>query len=174
MRGATVLRTGRAEVQDPPCSFTAESQGVYDALNNELPQDDTKIAVETSIIEQIMTMMNGRCRWVPHKFNSSDAFTKIKDAHLQSCFGPVIIRYVPSKDRGCEPSRSRSGKRKTGRKVRNKNKYQTPDQLLMREHEPNRSEWFFHFCGFVQLAVRLFVEDTETPCNSDAQGSDSE
>ena len=112
-----MLRTDRTEVQDPFCTLITDSEVFYDPLNNELPQADTKSAVGMPIIKQIMAMMNGRCRWVPHKFNTSDAFTKIKDAHLQSCFGPVIIRYVPSKDRGCEPSRSRSGKRKQGEKL---------------------------------------------------------
>ena len=85
MRGATMLRTDRAEVQDPLCTLIPDSKGVYDAFNNELPQDDKKSAVEIPIIEQIMTMMTGRCRWVPHNLNPSDALTKIKCAHLQPC-----------------------------------------------------------------------------------------
>ena len=32
-----------------------------------------------------MFRMFGRCRWVPHNFNPSDAMTKIKGAHLQPC-----------------------------------------------------------------------------------------
>ena len=36
----TVLRTDRVEVIDPLMSLLSDSKGVYDALNNELPQDD--------------------------------------------------------------------------------------------------------------------------------------
>ena len=82
-RAATVLRTDRPEVQDPLCTLVTDSKGVYGALNNELPQDDKKLAVEISIIEQLMVQMFGPCRWVPHNFNPSDALTKIKGAHLQ-------------------------------------------------------------------------------------------
>ena len=40
MRGATVLRIDRTEVQDPLCTLITDSKGDYDALKNELPQDD--------------------------------------------------------------------------------------------------------------------------------------
>ena len=51
-------------------------KGVFDALNNELPQDDKKSAVGMPIIEQLMVQMLGRCSWVPHNFNLSAALTK--------------------------------------------------------------------------------------------------
>ena len=54
VRVATVLRTDRSEVQDPCCTLVTDSKGVYDALNNGLPQDDKKSAVEMPIIEQLM------------------------------------------------------------------------------------------------------------------------
>ena len=60
----------------------SDSKGLYDALNNELPQDDKKSAVEMPIIEQMLRRMNGRSRWIPHNFNPSDGLTKLKGAHL--------------------------------------------------------------------------------------------
>ena len=171
MRGTTVLRTDRTEVQDPLCTLITDSKGVYDALNNELPQDDKKSEVDMPIIEQIMTMVNGRCRWIPHNFNLRDALTKIKGAHLQPCLDLLFIRHVPSKSRGCEPSRSRSGKREDREKSTKQKKYQTPNQPCLYEHELTMSEWFFHFCSFVQLNVKFLEQDTETPCSSDAHGS---
>eukprot|EP00973_Karenia_brevis_P074554 10360861-Karenia_brevis.AAC.1 len=39
-----------------------QSKGLFDALNNELPQDDKKSAAETPIIEEQMRRMFGRCR----------------------------------------------------------------------------------------------------------------
>ena len=56
----TVLRTDRSNVIDPEASVISDSKGLYDALNNELPQDDKKSAVEMPIIEQMLARMNGR------------------------------------------------------------------------------------------------------------------
>jgi hypothetical protein len=53
------MRTERAEVVDPEFSLLSDSKCLYDALNNELPQDDKKAAVELPIIEQILKRMNG-------------------------------------------------------------------------------------------------------------------
>ena len=78
----TVVRTDRPSVRDPECSVLSDSKGLYDALNNELPQDDKKSAVEMPIIEQMLRRMNGRSRWIPHNFNPSDGLTKLKGAHL--------------------------------------------------------------------------------------------
>ena len=72
----TVLRTDRVEVIDPFMSLLSDSKNVYDALNNELPQDDKKAAVETPIIEELLERMRGRSRWIPHNANTSDGLTK--------------------------------------------------------------------------------------------------
>ena len=54
-----------------------------DALNNELPQDDKKSAVETAIVESILKKMHGRPRWIPHNKNPADGLTKLKGAHME-------------------------------------------------------------------------------------------
>ena len=79
----TVLRTDRVEVTDPFMSLLSDSKNVYDALSNELPQDDKKAAVETPIIEELVERMRGRSRWIPHNANPSDALTKITGAPMQ-------------------------------------------------------------------------------------------
>ena len=56
----------------PFSSLVSDSKGVYDALNNELPQDDKKAAVEMPIIEELLSRSFGRSRWVPHNFNPSE------------------------------------------------------------------------------------------------------
>ena len=61
-KAPTVLRTDRPEVIDPLCNLVSDNKGLYDALNNELPQDDKKSAVEMPIIEAILKRMNGRSR----------------------------------------------------------------------------------------------------------------
>ena len=81
-RTPTVLRTHRPEVLDPLVSLVLDRKGLYDALNNELPQDDKKSAVEVPIIEEILRRARARSRWVPHNYNPSDGLTKLKEAHL--------------------------------------------------------------------------------------------
>ena len=78
----TVLRIDSPSVRDPECSLVSASKGLYDALNNELPQDDNKSAVEMPIVEEMLKRMNGRSRWVPLNFNPSDGLTKLKGAHM--------------------------------------------------------------------------------------------
>jgi len=79
----TVLRTDRPEVIDPEVSLLSDSKGLYDALNNELPQDDKKCGVEMPIIEGMLARMRGRSRWIPHNVNPADALTKLKGAHVE-------------------------------------------------------------------------------------------
>ena len=153
-RAATVLRTDRPEVQDPLCTLITDSEGVYDALNNELPQDDKKSAVEIPIIEQLMVQMFGRCRWVSHNFNPSDPLTKIKGAHLQPCLDLLSSGMYHLKTESANFAERAAEKEKTGRKARNKNKFQSPNQPSVGEHEPHRGQWFWHFCGFFQLTQK--------------------
>ena len=77
-----VLRTDREEIIDPEVSVLSDSKGMYDALNNEVLQDDKKSAVEMPIIEAILKGMKGRSRWIPHNFNPADGLTKLKGAHM--------------------------------------------------------------------------------------------
>ena len=42
-----------------------------------------KAVVEVPIIEEIMSRMKGRSRWIPHNGNPVDGLTKLKGAHLE-------------------------------------------------------------------------------------------
>ena len=77
-----VLRTSRPNIIDPLVSLLSDSKGLYDALNNELPQNDKKSAVEMPIIEEILKRARGRSRWIPHNNNPADGLTKLKGAHM--------------------------------------------------------------------------------------------
>ncbi len=68
-RTPSVLKTDRPTVVDPQVTLCSDSKGLFDALNNELPQDDKKSAVETPIIDQMLHNMHGRARWIPHNVN---------------------------------------------------------------------------------------------------------
>ena len=57
-----MLRSDRPEVIDPEVSLLSDSRGLYDALNNELPQGDKKPAVEMPIVGEMLQQMRGRAR----------------------------------------------------------------------------------------------------------------
>ena len=62
------------------------SKGLFDALDNDLPQDDRKSALEVPIIEEFMRRAMCRPRWCPHNRNAADAMTKFKGAHSEPLF----------------------------------------------------------------------------------------
>ena len=62
------------------------SKGLFDALDNDLPQDDRKSALEVKINEEIMRRAMCRPRWCPHNRNAADAMTKFKGAHSEPFF----------------------------------------------------------------------------------------
>ena len=93
------MRTDRIEVIDPFMSLLTDSKGVYDALNNELPQDDKKSAVEMPIIEELLDRLMGRCRWIPHNFNPADGLTKLQGAHLQPLMDLLKTGFISKRKR---------------------------------------------------------------------------
>ena len=60
-----------------------DSKGLFDALDNDLPQDDRKSALEVPIIEEFMKRSKCRIRWALHNRNPADAMTKHKGAHVE-------------------------------------------------------------------------------------------
>ena len=71
---------------DPESTLVMDSKGLFDALDNDLPQDDRKSALEVPIIEEFMRRAMCRPRWCPHNRNAADAMTKFKGAHLEPLF----------------------------------------------------------------------------------------
>ena len=63
-----------------------DSKGLFDALDNDLPQDDRTSALEVPIIEEFMRRAKCRPRWCPHNRNAADAMTKFKGAHSEPLF----------------------------------------------------------------------------------------
>jgi len=118
----TVMRTERAEVVDPEFSLLSDSKCLYDALNNELPQDDKKAAVELPIIEQILKRMNGRSRWIPHNFNPADALTKLKGAHMAPMMDLLKTGCYHLKTEEAQLKQRAAEKEKTGYAPRHKQK----------------------------------------------------
>ena len=82
-----VIRNENPAYYDPESTLVVDSEGLFDALDNELPQDDRKSALEVPIIEEFMRRAMCRPRWCPHNRNAADAMTKFKGAHS----GPLFI-----------------------------------------------------------------------------------
>ena len=70
---------------DPESTLVMDSKGLFAALDNDLPQDDRKSALEVPIIEELMRRAMCRPRWCPHNRNAADAMTKCK-AHSEPLF----------------------------------------------------------------------------------------
>ena len=71
---------------DPGSTLVMGSKGLFDALDNDLPQDDRTSALEVPIIEEFMRRAMCRPRWCPHNRNAADAMTKFKGAHSEPLF----------------------------------------------------------------------------------------
>ena len=81
-----VIRNENPAYYDPESTLVMDSKGLFDALDNDLPQDDRKSALEVPIIEEFMRRAMCRPRWCPHNRNAADAMTKFKVAHSEPLF----------------------------------------------------------------------------------------
>ena len=73
-----VLRNENPAYYDAESTLVMDSKGLFDALDNDLPEDDRKSALEVPIIEEFMRRAMCRPRWCPHNRNAADAMTKFK------------------------------------------------------------------------------------------------
>ena len=81
-----VIRNENPAYYDLESTLVMDSYGLFDALDNDLPQDDRKSALEVPIIEEFMRRAMCRPRWCPHNRNAADAMTKFKGAHSEPLF----------------------------------------------------------------------------------------
>ena len=61
-----VIRNENPAYYDPESTLVMDSKVLFDALDNDLPQDDRKSALEVPIIEEFMRRAMCRPRWCPH------------------------------------------------------------------------------------------------------------
>ena len=81
-----VIRNEDCAYYDLESTLVMDSKGLFDALDNDLPQDDRKSALEVPIIEEFMRRAMCRPRWCPHNRNAAEAMTKFKGAHSEPLF----------------------------------------------------------------------------------------
>ena len=63
-----------------------DSEGLFDAFDNDLPQDDSKSAWNVPMSEQLMRPAMCRPHWCPHNRIAADTMTKFKGAHSEPLF----------------------------------------------------------------------------------------
>ena len=83
---AQKIRNENPAYYDPESTLVMDSKALFDALDNDLPQDDRKSALEVPIIEEFMRRAICRPRWCPHNRNAADAMTQFKGAHSEPLF----------------------------------------------------------------------------------------
>ena len=76
-----VIRNENPAYYDLESTLVMDSEGLFDVLDNDLPQDDRKSALEVPIIEEFMRRAMCRPWWCPHNRNSADAVTKFKGTY---------------------------------------------------------------------------------------------
>ena len=81
-----VIRNENPAYYDPESTLVMDSKGLFDAFDNDLPQDDRTSALEVPIIEDFMRRAMFRLRWCPHNRNAADAMTKVKGAPAEPLF----------------------------------------------------------------------------------------
>ena len=70
-----VIRNENPAYYDLESALVMDSKGLSDALDNDLPQDDRKSALEVPIIEEFGRRAMCRPRWCPHNRNAADAMS---------------------------------------------------------------------------------------------------
>ena len=89
-----VIRNKNPNYYDPVSTLVMDSKGLFDALDNDLPQDDKKSALEVPIIEEFLPRAMCRPRCCPHNRNAADTMTKFNGAVVQSvAHGNVLVEW---------------------------------------------------------------------------------
>ena len=96
-----------------------DSKGLFDALDNDLPQDNRKSALEVPIIDEFMRRAMCRPRWCPHNRNAADAMTKFNGAHSEPLFTLLRIGMYTLKGEKTELA-DRAAQRQVGTVPRHK------------------------------------------------------
>ena len=114
-----MIRNENPANYDPESTLVVDSKGLFDALDNDLPQDDRKSALEVPIIEEFMRRAMCRPRWCPHHRDAADAMTKFKGAHSEPLF-TLLRTGMYTLNGGRNELADRASQRQTGTVPRHK------------------------------------------------------
>ena len=85
-----------------PILHVMDSKGLFDAVDNDLPQDDGKSGLEVPIIEEFMRRAMCRPRWCLHNRNAADAarssMARALEINGQACQAEGKAKVVRGRD----------------------------------------------------------------------------
>ena len=83
LRGkASVIASEDELYTDPDSVCIVDAKSLYDASNTEQAVgEDDRSALELALIQDSMSKVRGRIRWIPHNSNPADMLTKLTGAH---------------------------------------------------------------------------------------------
>lgn len=83
LRGpATVIASEDPNFQDPQAVAVVDAKSVFDTTSSEQAcGEDDRTALEVAVIQDSISRLKGRIRWIPHNFNPADMLTKLVQAH---------------------------------------------------------------------------------------------
>ena len=81
----TVIASEDAQYNDPSALAIVDAKSVFDGASSEQAQgEDERTALEIAVIQESLSALSGRLRWVPHNLNAADGLTKLLEkAHIQ-------------------------------------------------------------------------------------------
>ena len=86
LRGSdTVIASEDPNFVDPQAIAIIDAKSVFDGSSNEQAQgEDDRSALEFAVIQESLSKIRGRLRWIPHNKNPSDGLTKLlSKAHME-------------------------------------------------------------------------------------------
>ena len=84
-----VIRNENPNFYDPESPLVTDSKKLFDALDNDLPQDDRRSALAVPILEEFMRRAMCRPRWCPHNRNAAYSMSKFEGSTFAAVVQPV-------------------------------------------------------------------------------------
>ena len=83
LRGnASVIASENEKVVDPGAVCIVDAKSLYDAAASEQTTgEDDQSALEVAIVQDSLSKVRGRIRWIPHNENPADMLTNLQGAH---------------------------------------------------------------------------------------------
>ena len=81
---SSVIASENECFRDPLSVCIVDAKSLFDASNSEQATgEDDRSALEIALVQDSLTKVKGRIRWVPHNDNPADMLTKLNGAHQE-------------------------------------------------------------------------------------------
>ena len=111
LRGqSTVIANDSRKYADPECILIMDSKSLFDALSNETMSGDCERSqLEYAVIKESISLVRGRCRWLPHNKNPADLLTKRAGGHAEPMMNLLKYSRIRIQDEETEMSHGKQG-----------------------------------------------------------------